>query len=106
MSLCIWIFFFSSRRLHTRCALVTGVQTCALPIFCADGSRPTAAFPLMGELAFIELNGGTAPVALRARPVASGFHYSGDGYSLGRSEERRVGKGCGSPCRSWWSPYD
>src|SRR3546814_1111920 len=26
------MFFFSSRRLHTRCALVTGVQTCALPI--------------------------------------------------------------------------
>src|SRR3546814_7214763 len=30
MSECI--FFFSSRRRHTRCALVTGVQTCALPI--------------------------------------------------------------------------
>src|SRR3546814_9725793 len=30
---CIFIyFFFSSRRRHTRCALVTGVQTCALPI--------------------------------------------------------------------------
>src|SRR3546814_3551998 len=29
MSFC---FFFSSRRRHTRCALVTGVQTCALPI--------------------------------------------------------------------------
>src|SRR3546814_640075 len=28
-----WFFFFSSRRRHTRCALVTGVQTCALPIF-------------------------------------------------------------------------
>src|SRR3546814_5298651 len=27
-----WLFFFSSRRRHTRCALVTGVQTCALPI--------------------------------------------------------------------------
>src|SRR3546814_3669568 len=27
----VW-FFFSSRRRHTRCALVTGVQTCALPI--------------------------------------------------------------------------
>src|SRR3546814_1776456 len=27
------IFFFASRRRHTRCALVTGVQTCALPIF-------------------------------------------------------------------------
>src|SRR3546814_18478140 len=38
------IFFFSSRRRHTRCALVTGVQTCALPIsrkndvFCARKS--------------------------------------------------------------------
>src|SRR3546814_16323138 len=30
MFLCF--FFFSSRRRHTRCALVTGVQTCALPI--------------------------------------------------------------------------
>src|SRR3546814_1892470 len=28
----IFSFFFSSRRRHTRCALVTGVQTCALPI--------------------------------------------------------------------------
>src|SRR3546814_1819924 len=28
-------FFFSSRRRHTRCALVTGVQTCALPIWSA-----------------------------------------------------------------------
>src|SRR3546814_10068984 len=27
------LFFFSSRRRHTRCALVTGVQTCALPIY-------------------------------------------------------------------------
>src|SRR3546814_3087841 len=27
------VFFLSSRRRHTRCALVTGVQTCALPIF-------------------------------------------------------------------------
>src|SRR3546814_3825614 len=30
--MCIF-FFFSSRRRHTRCALVTGVQTCALPIY-------------------------------------------------------------------------
>src|SRR3546814_1503608 len=30
--MCIVFFFFSSRRRHTRCALVTGVQTCALPI--------------------------------------------------------------------------
>src|SRR3546814_2530488 len=32
MHILIMNFFFSSRRRHTRCALVTGVQTCALPI--------------------------------------------------------------------------
>src|SRR3546814_271877 len=45
MSLCV--FFFSSRRRHTRCALVTGVQTCALPIYVWDSvesvSRAVAA---------------------------------------------------------------
>src|SRR3546814_6863537 len=36
-------FFFSSRRRHTRCALVTGVQTCALPIYCTlDLGRTTS----------------------------------------------------------------
>src|SRR3546814_10677213 len=35
-------FFFSSRRRHTRCALVTGVQTCALPIsFFKTATPPT-----------------------------------------------------------------
>src|SRR3546814_9219835 len=36
--LCVF-FFFSSRRRHTRCALVTGVQTCALPISWAQGRK-------------------------------------------------------------------
>src|SRR3546814_7630568 len=31
--MCMMLFFFSSRRRHTMCALVTGVQTCALPIW-------------------------------------------------------------------------
>src|SRR3546814_2690737 len=40
-----FVFFFSSRRRHTRCALVTGVQTCALPIStssatCSPSWRP------------------------------------------------------------------
>src|SRR3546814_10821301 len=39
--LCV-VFFFSSRRRHTRCALVTGVQTCALPIL-RCGPAPAAA---------------------------------------------------------------
>src|SRR3546814_16360748 len=34
----MFCFFFSSRRRHTRCALVTGVQTCALPI-CMGGGQ-------------------------------------------------------------------
>src|SRR3546814_2822193 len=35
------MFFFSSRRRHTRCALVTGVQTCALPILRPPRERGT-----------------------------------------------------------------
>src|SRR3546814_6021417 len=34
-----YLFFFSSRRRHTRCALVTGVQTCALPILFLDSTE-------------------------------------------------------------------
>src|SRR3546814_10098204 len=39
------VFFFSSRRRHTRCALVTGVQTCALPIYPQELLR-TVCWPL------------------------------------------------------------
>src|SRR3546814_5344162 len=38
MSIVCCGFFFSSRRLHTRCALLTGVQTCALPILGGAGA--------------------------------------------------------------------
>src|SRR3546814_16412749 len=39
------VFFCSSRRRHTRCALVTGVQTCALPISaCCDDGRHDCGF--------------------------------------------------------------
>src|SRR3546814_7410750 len=38
LCLCFYFFFFSSRRRHTSCALVTGVQTCALPICPAEPS--------------------------------------------------------------------
>src|SRR5213080_108570 len=39
MSLSFIIFFFSSRRRHTRYRYVTGVQTCALPIFARAKAR-------------------------------------------------------------------
>src|SRR3546814_8617280 len=91
------VFFFSSRRRHTRCALVTGVQTCALPIYVADDRwrSPHAQLsrrPVRGP-------GGAEglPGQVRLRPGPAG--------DLGRSEERRVGKECVSTCRSRWSPY-
>src|SRR3546814_4204629 len=38
--ICWWCLFFASRRRHTRCALVTGVQTYALPISPTPPSGP------------------------------------------------------------------
>src|SRR3546814_7946957 len=89
---CYILFFFSSRRRHTRCALVTGVQTCALPI-------------------------SVQPKWLTANDAAGDFvkeHFAQPGADAAvgkalrldsRSEERRVGKECVGTCRSRWSPY-
>src|SRR3546814_15603738 len=48
----ILVFFFSSRRRHTRCALVTGVQTCALPIS-SPGSASASGPPAMEGLPWV-----------------------------------------------------
>src|SRR3546814_16298061 len=69
------VFFMSSRRRHTRCALVTGVQTCALPIWRSpmqlrdrsDGGRRLAAVLAGAELddpLVLALPRGGVPVAL------------------------------------------
>src|SRR3546814_20227840 len=47
----ICIFFFSSRRRHTRCALVTGVQTCALPISLGAAKSGTMRAPAPRSMA-------------------------------------------------------
>src|SRR3546814_16469581 len=86
------LFFFSSRRRHTRCALVTGVQTCALPIEPADLCRPG----LRG-------GDGELPRLHRLRPGLHRLDFRRLGWQ--RSEERRVGKEGVSTCRSRWSPY-
>src|SRR3546814_20337694 len=46
--------FFSSRRRHTRCALVTGVQTCALPILLDDALIVAAESRLATSRALLE----------------------------------------------------
>src|SRR3546814_11332784 len=92
-------FFFSSRRRHTRCALVTGVQTCALPIFpgiVIDGKQVGRNREAPRELA------GLAVVLLA---LLGGEPAHQGPVGLQRSEERRVGKECVSTCRSRWSPY-
>src|SRR3546814_3080061 len=103
-----FFFFFSSRRRHTRCALVTGVQTCALPIYlvgalpCAvtlDSSQAGASTGL-AELAI-----STSQCRLSSTVGRDRRGECSSSPFFGRSEARRVGKGCVSTCRSRWSPY-
>src|SRR3546814_14232205 len=63
------IFFFSSRRRHTRCALVTGVQTCALPI-CKKAAEGIG-----------QAEGELKTVRREPRP-----QYSGEQHVAGKSE--------------------
>src|SRR3546814_9559777 len=57
-------FFFSSRRRHTRCALVTGVQTCALPIYRVMPADPNF---------FPEFLAATGDEVLHCRGISKGF---------------------------------
>src|SRR3546814_5742835 len=57
------VFFFSSRRRHTRCALVTGVQTCALPIYRNDAGMITSITSSQVNLAEFKTDGVDAELA-------------------------------------------
>src|SRR3546814_3437194 len=91
----LWLFFFfSSRRRHTRGALVTGVQTCALPI------------SMDAEIAVcdpVEPASDSGAVPADLTELVRRFRLAREAKA--RSEERRVGKECVSTCRSGWSPY-
>src|SRR3546814_20788171 len=114
------MIFFSSRRRHTRCALVTGVQTCALPIcqvflnwhFDRE-NRLHLRWAESGGPAIVEDRkqgfGSMLVEKLMARQLKADVKLSfpppGAVCEFVRSEERRVGTGCVSTCRSRWSPY-
>src|SRR3546814_5474986 len=115
----LFIFFFSSRRRHTRCALVTGVQTCALPIS-SRFERSGMDFSLTQRER--DFSGRVREFMVReVRPSLKDYAQelaTGDRWKplrtieqlkakarAARSEERRVGKECVSTCRSRWSPY-
>src|SRR3546814_3292313 len=56
LGLCIVVlicFFCSSRRRHTSCALVTGVQTCALPIYFKDPNAVKKLFVYTSIIGFL-----------------------------------------------------
>src|SRR3546814_2245529 len=93
------LFFVSSRRRHTRCALVTGVQTCALPIYqCSIESRGLLYHRRRSFLCFVMIAQSSRFQTLsKESPMLV--------QKQSRSEERRVGKECVSTCRSRWSPY-
>src|SRR3546814_1730953 len=118
----LFVFFVSSRRRHTSCALVTGVQTCALPISYGCVEQVTSSvFPQLMLDRLIELkdrdkgaiernikaginrlrnyqlpNGG-----LGYWPGATTVNEWGTNY---RSEARRGGKACVRTGRSRWWP--
>src|SRR3546814_571017 len=75
-------FFFSSRRRHTSCALVTGVQTCALPI--AERDRKVADSKegvSTGSFAVHPLTGEKVPIWV-ADYVLSGYGTGADRKSV------------------------
>src|SRR3546814_8754467 len=101
----IFMFFFSSRRRHTRCALVTEVQTCALPIY----ERGIGRYPLIQQQVPRAVLHTRHPLCLHhllAQVIQRTEQAKRRIRRLPcRSEERRVGKECVSTCRSRWSPY-
>src|SRR3546814_1045904 len=84
-------FFFASRRRHTRCALVTGVHTCALPIF-RQGLRRATAVALHRQWRDDRLGGRRTlrrrahRPARRARAPALAARSRGRGGARSRSE--------------------
>src|SRR3546814_9070421 len=107
MSLHVYIvltfFFFSSRRRHTRCALVTGVQTCALPI--SQQAERSNKAGTQWTARNIAAHPQPRPLAIRARAPKAAPPFPRRPNGMSRSEERRVGKECVSTCRSRWWPY-
>ena len=84
-STCIFIvFFFFQAEDGIRDSPVTGVQTCALPIFKVD---------------LLERIDAAADPSVVISSSTSGYNMTD--LQVNRSEERRVGK----ECRSRWSPY-
>src|SRR2546428_6239479 len=96
-------FFFFQAEDGIRDLIVTGVQTCALPI-CLERKRLVSRerCPTDRRQVFCRITrDGLALIARLDAPVADADHLALSSLNSRRSEERRVGK----ECRSRWSPY-
>src|SRR3546814_4794557 len=115
-------FVLSSRRRHTRCALVTGVQTCALPILLRAAEseegigRSGAILSGIAKLKQVcnhpahflgdrSALAGRSGKLDRVEELLDEIVDAGDKVLCFRSEERGVGKGCVSTCGSGWAGY-
>src|SRR3546814_20221954 len=125
----LFVFFFSSRRRHTICALVTGVQTCALPIcyYLSSAKLDAKTFAhavrahwgienrlhwvldvvFHDDLARLRTGNGPQNMAIVKHIALNLVRNPKDGHSLTvrpniRSEESREGKECVIECRSRW----
>src|SRR3546814_4038989 len=91
------VFFFASKRRHTIFALVTGVQTFALPLLIYSLDFMTLLVIAPNLLGAIGLGSDLIAFAAMLLPPIHIYKQ--------RSEERRVGKECVSTSRSRWSQY-
>src|SRR2546430_5023307 len=95
----VCFFFFFQAEDGIRDLTVTGVQTCALPIYPFAGSNPAGSADVFRAHGGRTLEGGHFPACpgrMREAPV----RRAEQGHYQGRSEERRVGE----EGRSRWSP--
>src|SRR3546814_3463918 len=121
------VFVVSSRRRHTSCALVTGVQTCALPIASEVGEHYAELCNIEGigmsvadDLVFffgeehnlkilddlekeLTIEAVEAPATTDSPVAGKTVVFTGTLEPMS-SEERRVGKECVRECRSRWWP--
>src|SRR5256885_3807091 len=95
-------FFFSSRRRHTRLQGDWSSDVCSSDLGHRGGRADAAARRAADRGGRHRVRAGDVPAALRTPAMRDRLRMAVCSCeTIGRSEERRVGK----ECRSRWSPY-